>query len=73
VRVHLRICEDAVELSVEDNGRGFAVPERLGELVERGNFGLMNMRERVELVGGTLRVDSQPGHGTRVEARVPRG
>jgi len=72
VRVTLQSSRDAVELSVHDDGCGFQVPERIGALVEQGHFGLMSMRERVELVGGTLRLDSQPGRGTRVEARVPR-
>jgi signal transduction histidine kinase len=71
VRVTLQTSRDAVELSVEDDGCGFVVPERLGALVEQGHFGLMSMRERVELVGGTLRIESQPGGGTRVHARVP--
>lgn len=71
VRVTLQTSRDAVELSVEDDGCGFVVPEHLGALVEQGHFGLMSMRERVELVGGTLRIESQPGGGTRVHARVP--
>jgi len=71
VRVTLKSSRDAVELSVHDDGSGFQVPEHIGALVEQGHFGLMSMRERVELVGGTLQLDSQPGRGTCVEARVP--
>lgn len=70
VRVTLQSSRDAVEVSVQDDGCGFTVPERLDALVKQGHFGLMGMRERIESVGGTLHVDSQIGRGTRVEARV---
>ncbi len=49
-------------LSIHDDGRG-------GALVP-GN-GLAGMRERIESLGGRLRVDSGPGRGTRIEARLP--
>jgi two-component system nitrate/nitrite sensor histidine kinase NarX len=54
---------------IEDDGRGF---DPGGTAVHRdGGFGVQTMRERIELVGGTLRVDSAPGRGTRVMAMVP--
>ena len=49
-------------LVIQDNGRGGAIVP--------GN-GLAGMRERLETIGGTLRIDSQPWRGTRVEASVP--
>jgi signal transduction histidine kinase len=57
---------DRVRLSVSDDGAGFdpgAVP--------RLHFGLIGMRQRVDLVGGDLRVESRPGRGTTIEASVP--
>ncbi len=57
---------DVVAL-VEDQGVGF-VPEDHG--AEEG-FGLPHLRERIELVGGTLSVESAPGRGARVTARIP--
>lgn len=71
VEVNLRFGKEAVKLTVSDRGRGFEVPERLGTLAEAGHFGLVGMRERMELVGGTLRVVSGPGQGTTVVAWVP--
>lgn len=71
IRVLLRSNHDSVALTIEDDGDGFVMPERLDALVEQGHFGLMSMRERVESVGGMLRVYSYIGHGTRVEVRVP--
>jgi signal transduction histidine kinase len=62
--------ETGVTLAVEDDGRGF---DPANELVNReDSFGMRGMRERMDLVGGTLSVHSVPGHGTRVTARVPR-
>jgi signal transduction histidine kinase len=65
--VHVAIVEDAdaVTISVRDEGPGFA-PDAHHE-----GFGLLGLRERVELVGGTLRVQSAPGSGTTLEATLP--
>jgi nitrate/nitrite-specific signal transduction histidine kinase len=64
--------EGAIETVVADNGRGFdpGSPSRDGH--ERiPQFGLATMRERAESVGGTLRIDSTPGSGTRVVVQLP--
>lgn len=71
VKVILQFSEEAVKLTVIDRGRGFEVPERLGTLAEAGHFGLVGMRERMELIGGMLRVISGPGQGTTIVAWVP--
>jgi signal transduction histidine kinase len=52
------------QLEVVDDGRGFAPGEAEG-------FGLQGMRERAQLVGGRVEVDSRPGAGTRVTVTVP--
>jgi signal transduction histidine kinase len=59
----------SIELTVRDDGRGFALGSQLGP--DQGHFGLSGMRERVERLGGTLSIDSQPGSGTTVRAVVP--
>ena len=59
--------EDSIRLRVSDDGQGFNV---LG-VDSSSHFGLQLMRERVELAGGLLHVDSQPGEGTTVLARLP--
>jgi signal transduction histidine kinase len=57
--------EDTVEIGVRDDGAGFDPTARAD------GFGMVGMRERVALAGGTLRIDSAPGKGTRVRASVP--
>ena len=61
-----RLEDGKYELRVWDEGRGFAVPERLEVLALKGHFGLMTVRERMASVGGHLEVRSVPGEGTRV-------
>ena len=73
VRVRLTIRPETAMLSIKDDGRGLD-PERPPERADAGEgFGLTGMRERARLLGGTLRVESAPGVGTRVEATVPLG
>jgi PAS domain S-box-containing protein len=57
-------------LVVEDDGVGFDPEEKAAE---GGSLGLVGMRERAALVGGSLEVESAPGRGTTVYARVPVG
>lgn len=57
-------------LIIEDNGQGFEVPSKLPRR-EKGGFGLVGMRERASLIGGTFEIESAPGKGTTVFIRVP--
>jgi signal transduction histidine kinase len=66
--VHIAADEQATTIVIEDDGRGFDLG---GTLLDRDGFGLHSMRERMELIGGTLSIDSSPGRGSRVVARVP--
>jgi two-component system sensor histidine kinase UhpB len=62
-------CEGTrVKAVVEDNGKGFNTEEVLE--LQRG-LGLLGMKERVVLLGGTFNIQSQPGKGTRIEIEVP--
>jgi len=71
VTVCLGLDRSAVVLRVEDDGRGFDVGRTSGAAVRDGRLGLLGIQERVQLLGGDLMVDSQPGGGTRLQARVP--
>ena len=68
VHVELRRVRDGLQLLVNDDGVGFDVNCNDGR---RGTLGLLSMRERVSLVGGTLEIQSAQGEGTRVCAWVP--
>jgi signal transduction histidine kinase len=56
--------------SVQDDGAGFD-PEAVGEATPSWRVGLVSMRERAEMLGGSFRIDSEAGEGARVEVRVP--
>ena len=67
VDVALHAERDGLALRVRDNGCGFDASSDSG----RVSLGLASMRERVRLLGGSIEVDSEPGHGTAVHAWVP--
>ncbi len=69
VRVAFSVRDGRAQIEVADDGVGFTVPDA-EEATEEG-YGYWSMRERAELVGGTLRVASRPGAGTTVTATVP--
>ncbi|HET6935666.1 MAG TPA: ATP-binding protein [Candidatus Angelobacter sp.] len=68
VKIALTYRNWALHLLVCDDGRGFVC--RSPDPLVRG-FGLISMRERAERLGGKIRIDSQPGEGTRVSAVIP--
>ncbi|MFC4008493.1 sensor histidine kinase [Nonomuraea purpurea] len=75
VGVTLSYLEHETALDVRDDGGGFD-PARLDTAADRpaadrGGFGLIAMRQRIESLSGTLQVESEPGSGTGVSARVP--
>jgi two-component system sensor histidine kinase UhpB len=71
VRITLCLEEGDVCLRVADDGRGFDIDQISQQALPQRRLGLLGMRERVDLVGGRMRVDSGPGRGTRLEVRVP--
>jgi PAS domain S-box-containing protein len=58
---------DEIELTVADAGIGFEEQEA----TSRRGLGLISMRERLQLVSGKFSIESKPGHGTTIRARVP--
>ena len=85
VGVTLSYLEHEVALDVRDDGRGFdparissagngvaALPTANGTgQAAGGGFGLVAMRQRIEALSGTLQIESEPGAGTGISARVP--
>ncbi|MBN1179836.1 MAG: GAF domain-containing sensor histidine kinase [Anaerolineae bacterium] len=72
VSVTVAFSKQSVQVTVEDNGKGFEPPALTGDLASSGKLGLIGMAERVRLLEGTLEVQSQPGHGTRVVVNASR-
>jgi signal transduction histidine kinase len=64
--IRLKYSPDSLELEVEDRGKGF-----VSEKMQRG-IGLVAMRERAELIGGTLAISPHPQGGTTVRLQIPR-
>lgn len=69
VDVSLEQADGKIVATVQDDGLGFN-PELLGR-AEFPRFGLATMRERAESIGGTVRLDSSPGQGTRITIEIP--
>jgi len=69
IEIHLNSEGDDLLLCIRDDGVGM---RQLPELHARQGFGLANMRERAESLGGRWQIDSQPGAGTQVSVRIPR-
>ncbi len=71
VSVTLQYAEAGVTLAVEDDGPGLAAEAMTEEHRAESGFGLTGMRERLTLLGGTLVIESSPGGGTTILARLP--
>jgi signal transduction histidine kinase len=70
IEVVLKHAARALHCSVNDDGVGFDATALENRGGERG-FGLLGMREQIELLGGTFQIDSEPGRGTRLTMTVP--
>ena len=68
VKIHLRFADGFIELTLQDDGRGFNPDAAENPL---GTFGLIGMRERAALVGGRVDVRSAPGRGATLHVRLP--
>ena len=72
-KLRLKAEDDGLIIIVEDDGRGFDVGAVSSDVSSTQSLGLLGMRERAKLLGGTLSVRSTPGQGTSVVVQVPIG
>jgi signal transduction histidine kinase len=72
VWVKLSARAKTITLAVKDNGRGLIEQPRLSADSQPKGIGLIGMRERLELLGGWLEIESQPGQGVGLIAHVPQ-
>jgi len=69
--VSIEFGEGKTRVSISDNGKGFDLGGGLAELPRVGKLGLAGMEERVRLLDGSMRIESEPGKGTRVMIELP--
>ncbi len=69
--VIVRATSEGLVLSVIDDGVGFDLPSRPDVLTQVGHFGLMGMRDRATLLGGSFHIETAPGEGTWVIVQLP--
>lgn len=72
-RVELTRADNAIHLSILDDGCGFDINEPPARHPEGSGSGLLNMKERAAMLGGTFRVSSTPGEGTLLSLKIPLG
>jgi PAS domain S-box-containing protein len=71
VEMTVDFSEDALTVIISDTGTGFRLPPRTSDLALSGKLGIIGMRERARLIGGTLIVQSEPDAGTTITLRIP--
>lgn len=72
-RIELYREGNFVEVSVEDDGVGFEVGQIVPHWCKQGGYGLFSIRERLTGIGGSFKLQSEPGQGTRVTLVAPLG
>lgn len=70
-RVIISYHEKEIQVTVEDEGRGFSMEEENPTPTEEGGFGLFNIRERMNWLGGRLKITTTPGEGTTATLYAP--
>jgi len=73
VKIVLQLNGGFVHMRVEDDGRGFDPQHTSRDAVELQQLGLLGIRERTELLGGEILIDSAPEKGTRLQVSIPVG
>jgi signal transduction histidine kinase len=70
VTVTVRYCSEGVMLQIADDGKGFVPAERLDTYTQEGHFGLVGLQERARQLGGSLQIESSPGQGATIRAKL---
>ena len=59
------------QLTIQDNGQGFIIPDKLGNLVVGGTLALVGIQERAKSLGGTFEIHSKPDEGITLSVDIP--
>lgn len=70
VVVALKFTPTGLNITVQNNGKGFALQERIGKFTAGGKLGLIGMQQRAQFLNGTLNIQSSPGKGTLVSLEI---
>ena len=73
VTIVLQLNGESIQLRVEDDGCGFDPNDASRDAVELQRLGLLGIRERAELLGGEIQIESAPEKGTRLQVSIPLG
>jgi two-component system, NarL family, sensor histidine kinase DegS len=71
VDIEVIFAEKQITLVVTDNGVGFSPPVHMGGLIHTGKLGIAGIEERIQLLGGTLKISSEPDRGTSILVSAP--
>ena len=69
--VRVEFEDNKARIIVKDDGKGFAMPETMGNMVKEGRLGLAGMQERIQLLKGSRKLQAEPGKGTTVIVEAP--
>jgi two-component system sensor histidine kinase DegS len=70
-QVSVDFGDEVIAAAVEDDGSGFEVAEVLGAAQQRKGLGLATIQERLEMLGGSMHIESRIGRGTKVRIEIP--
>lgn len=70
--VQLKETANGFYTTIADDGRGFQLDQVLKNYKQQGSLGMVNMRERIELINGKFAIKSVPGQGTQIKLYVPK-
>ncbi len=71
IKASMHYYPDKVSVCIEDDGKGFNISEIVGNKKDNSGFGLLMMQERVNLLSGTIEIDSKENCGTKITVNVP--
>lgn len=71
VDLYLSYNDDSVIVKIKDNGVGFNLTDTLNNAISVGNLGLLGMKQRVDMLGGTINIQTRHGKGTTITLTLP--
>lgn len=71
VNLRLQFREDKLLVEIRDNGRGFDLSQTLNSAISVGHMGLLGMKQRLEMLGGNIKIKTGEGNGTAIILSLP--